>query len=333
MEQLRTNLIQYSSEAGSIALMTHVNPDGDGFAACLGLHRILRHLGYDADIVMDAFEYARYMYLVEDLPIQIYHEQLQYDFVVVLDCNNIGRIGQRESLVQTAKHVIVIDHHVPDRDLIPCDYSYINTTHVSAGIIVFNTFEQDIKAMAAPDQLYVAKAIYTTILNDTNNFSNANTDAEVFAVSSELCKYGLLAHQMHQSYFMSYSPAELRFLGEALATIKPLYQGRILFMYSSLEMLHRNGLTGDTMSSLTRWVQGSKGVDVIVYYRETAPNDYRLSLRSIILNVNQIAVKHGGGGHRSASGCSITGSLEDIEKEVLNALVAQLKVWDEENRS
>ena len=333
MDTLRTNLINYCSQAGSIALMTHVNPDGDGFAACLGLHRILKHFGYDADIVMDAYEYERYLYLVGDLPIQIYHDQLLYDLVVVLDCNSTDRIGQRQSLVQTATHVVVIDHHVADKDLIPCEYSYINTSHVSAGVIVFIAFEQDIKAMPAPDQLYVANAIYTTILNDTNNFSNANTNAEVFAVSSALCNYGLLAHKIHQSYFMSYSPNELRFLGEAMATIKMHYHGRILFMYSSLEMLHRNGLSGDTMSSLTRWVQGSKGVDAIVYFRQTADSDYRLSLRSVILNVNKIAVEHGGGGHRSASGCSISGSLEEIETAVLDALVSQLKVWDEENRS
>jgi phosphoesterase RecJ-like protein len=67
-------------------------------------------------------------------------------------------------------------------------------------------------------------------------------------------------------------------------------------------------------------VQDLKGVDSVVFFREESVGVYRLSLRSKIYNVYSIAIRHGGGGHIQASGCSMNGSLPEIKKLILEEL-------------
>ena len=116
----------------------------------------------------------------------------------------------------------------------------------------------------------------------------------------------------------------MRFAGEALSTIETYEDGKILLMHSTQDMLNRNGLFGKEASKLTRWVKGDKGVQVVVSMQEVKPNRYRFSLRSNFIDVNKIAVKYGGGGHKKASGCEIKGTLEELQNIILNDIREQL---------
>ena len=79
--------------------------------------------------------------------------------------------------------------------------------------------------------------------------------------------------------------------------------------------------------SVTRYVQGVAGLRAIAYFREVEPDIWKVSLRSLILDVQKIAAIHGGGGHRKASGLTLMGKLPDvqdlIQRELAQALKAQ----------
>jgi phosphoesterase RecJ-like protein len=72
--------------------------------------------------------------------------------------------------------------------------------------------------------------------------------------------------------------------------------------------------------NITRWVQGAKGIEAIIFIREDAPGDYKLSFRSGKVDVSSFAARFGGGGHRSASGCSLEGDLQEIKAMMISQM-------------
>lgn len=317
-------LMTLTSQAGRIAITSHQNPDGDGHVAALALQRFLSCKGIQADIVTDGDDLKRFDFLGETSGVVPYSEAMSYDLLIVLDCNSMDRLGLRQKLVSVAKATVVIDHHVLEHNPIPADYHYIETAYVSVGAILFRALETELALVPDNDRLFMANCFWTTILNDTNNFTNANTDSFVFAMARDLMAYGIKPHILYKEFFQNHSAAEMRFVGETLSTIRLHLNDRILFMHSTKEMQLRNGIEPEAIMSVTRWVQGTAGLDAIVYFCEKEPGIWKLSLRSLKLNVQAIAAKYGGGGHIKASGCTIEGSLSYIEEIILADLTDAL---------
>ena len=50
-----------------------------------------------------------------------------------------------------------------------------------------------------------------------------------------------------------------------------------------------------------------KEIQAVVFFKETGPGDWRVSMRSKgDVDINAVAKEFGGGGHKNASGCSAT---------------------------
>ena len=69
---------------------------------------------------------------------------------------------------------------------------------------------------------------------------------------------------------------------------------------------------------------GIKGIDVWANFTEDFDNGIIVELRSSKYNVNQIAVKYGGGGHPKASGATVESF------EVVDQIIADLEKLIEE---
>lgn len=321
-QELRDTIIRHLKPGLSIGITSHIEPDGDGFCASLALQQLLRSMNLDSEIVIGDDALERFAFLMEGAKLRKWEPGLGYDLLFILDCNSFSRLGDSAELVPNSGFIILIDHHVPEHGLIPAAFSFIDPAYVSAGAILWKVFNPEIKTLPEEARIPVGNSLYITILNDTNNFANANTNAEVFRIAGELTELGLAPNKLHEQYFLNRSPREMRFVGEVLSTIELLHDERILFMHSSLDMQRRNALRPDSIMNITRWVQGVRGVDAIVYFREEEQGLYKLSLRSVKLDVNKIAVMHGGGGHRQASGMHLRGSLRQVKAIILKDMSA-----------
>ena len=316
-KEFSNKLLAAAKEAESICLTTHVDPDGDGLCTCLALKRILKHLGYQADIIVDEFNLERFDFLNASNEVKVDNAALHYDLVVVIDLHDNGRLNSRVHLISQAKNVIVMDHHQIEHDMMKCTCCWVDASAVCTGWMLNEAFQSVIVTMLADEQLYVGTCLYTTLLNDTNNFTNANTDKHAFELSTAVCSYGTKPYLVHRAFLMSKTPVEMKFIGQILSTIELHDNERILYIHSTLSMLKENKLDDDATSNITRWVQDLKGVNTIVYFREESTDSYRLSLRSKTLNVHSIAIKYGGGGHIQASGCLCQGELTELKTRIL----------------
>ncbi|MBT3755305.1 MAG: hypothetical protein HOD64_03445 [Candidatus Cloacimonetes bacterium] len=185
-------------------------------------------------------------------------------------------------------------------------------------------FKDEINEFAEESANYIAKAIYTTILNDTDNFLNQNVDEDTFLICSQLMKYKINPGRITELFLLNKPANEIRFVGEVLSTIETYDKDQILFMHADVDMLKRNRVDHEGNSKLTRWVKGTHNVKVTVLYHQVVKKRYRISLRSNYINVNKIAVKYGGGGHKKASGCEMKGSLEELKTTLLEDIREQL---------
>lgn len=253
----------------------------------------------------------------------IFPEKLEYELLIIVDCHEKSRIGKCVPLIAKAKKVIAIDHHIESKIILEAD-TFIDTKFASIGEIVFQMFEEEIKHFPHSSQKFISEAIYITILNDTDNFMNSNTSSETFRICSKLMKLGLEPGKIAKKYLFDKTISEIKFVGEVLSTIETYHDDEILFMHSTQEMLKRNNLNNGATAGLTRWIKGIKNLKVAVYFKEIGEKRYQLHLRSKFVNVNKIASKFDGGGHKNASGCKLNGYLDDIKKTILKEIREQL---------
>lgn len=319
--ELKNKLLEQLLPGTSVGIMSHVEPDGDGFCASLALQQIFREWGLASEIVIDPdTKLERFSFLMEGAVLRTFESGLSYDLMIILDCNSYVRIKDREETARNSGHVIVVDHHVPDNGIIKADYSFVDTSAVSAGAIIFRALQKEIGELPPQLRTSVANCLYVTIINDTNNFINTNTNAEVFRISAELAELGISPAQLYKEFFLNHEALEMRYIGEVLSTIELHNGNRVLYMYSTLEMQSRNNLTADAIMNITRWVQGVRDIDIIAYLREERNGVYKLSLRSPKVDVNSVAASYGGGGHKSASGADLRGNLDTIKADLLGKL-------------
>jgi len=311
-----------------IAIVTHQTPDGDGLVAALTLCLCLTHI-YHAHpcIVMDSNFPENLSYLDRSHATihtyKTFREQFpdKYDLLIVIDCHEEDRIDTDKDIFQHAKSVLVIDHHVAKPEMLKPDYRYyIDPKAASTGVILHRWLAKYVhSADFTPKQLY-AEYIYTTIINDTDNFINANTDEETFLTAADLYRLGFAPHIITNKLLYRKPIAYFKFIGNVLSTIEIHSQNQVAFFYSTTEMLKAHGQTTEAYTKIMKWLKGTTDIAIQCFMGQYDKDFYRMSLRSEKHNVATVAHHFGGGGHPEASGFSLNGDFTTVRTQILEYL-------------
>lgn len=308
----------------TFGIITHNNPDGDGLAACLGLKKLFASLQVRLDIILQGDSLDKLNFLGVENSVIPLNDEMKYDNLMIIDCHGYDRIGDAKILVPKAKRVLVIDHHIITTVIPEADY-YIAPEVTSVGIIIYNLLKQELLNSDSEVQKYFASTIYTTIINDTNNFLNTNVDREVFMICAELIDFGVVPAEITLKFLYERVPSELKMIGQTLSTIQLKHDNKTLLFLTTREFLDSNNLDDSATSKMTQWVKGVQGVQVVLYYWQKSINEYKFSIRSELHNVQQIANVFGGGGHIKAAGFTAVGDIEQITAQVLREI--ELKIY------
>lgn len=312
--------------AKKIALTTHINPDGDGLSACIAFSIVLRNVyNIDTDILINS-EFPTFLNFLN------YKEQnitrfnnKQYDILIILDCNERERIDSDKEIFDFSDYILAIDHHILKQHTVSDNYDYyIDENAVSTGIMLHRFLKDNLYKLSDKQKQDYANCIYTSILNDTDNFINDNTDEETYLVSAELIKYGLKPSYIVNRFLFKKSFNYLKFAGETLATLNLSKSKKIAFYYSTNDMLIKNNLDTEAYSKMMRWTKGMQDVEIQVLFQQYDENEFRVSLRSETINVAKLAQHYGGGGHHKAAGFKINGDLNTVQSEVINYIESQM---------
>jgi phosphoesterase RecJ-like protein len=86
-------------------------------------------------------------------------------------------------------------------------------------------------------------------------------------------------------------------------------------------LLAECGATIDDSEGLVNLPLGADGVQASILFKKQNGHTYRVSLRSKDdVDVRAIAELWNGGGHKNASGCTMTGALDDLKRDLVAAV-------------
>ena len=117
----------------------------------------------------------------------------------------------------------------------------------------------------------------------------------------------------------------LHLLPRVLDTLEITANGRISSVFVTQQMMQETGATVALTEDFINFPRSLQGVEVALLFREINPQKYRVSLRSRgRVDVARIAGMFQGGGHPSASGCTVEGDLSQVRNKVLGVVKAAL---------
>jgi phosphoesterase RecJ-like protein len=211
--------------------------------------------------------------------------------------------------------VVNIDHH--STTALFGAINWIDSTASAVGEMIYNLC----KATGVRVTKEIAECVYTALITDTGSFHYSNTTERTFKVASELVRTGVKPAKTAEAVFASYPWSRISLMGEVLSTARRDSTGRVASLRLSQEMQQRSGASDEDADGLVNYPLTVGEVEAVVLLKESAPEVYRTSLRSKgDVNVARVAGKFGGGGHRNAAGCTLTGPWEEVEQEVITLL-------------
>ncbi len=295
------------------AITSHIRPDGDSLGSSLGLYWLLRALDKDVEIIMRDPAPHSYQQLPGAKKVRVTPAVDQsYDAVFVIECSDITRPG----LIDLEKQFVVnIDHH--STTALFGSINWIDSTASAVGEMIYNLC----KATGVRVTKEIAECVYTALITDTGSFHYSNTTERTFKVASELVRTGVRPAKTAEAVFASYPWSRIQLMGAVLSTARRDASGRVAIMRHTTEMQKLIGASDEDADGFVNYPLTVYEVEAVALLKECAPRTYRTSLRSKgDVNVARVAEKFGGGGHRNAAGCTLRGSWEEAEEEIIGLL-------------
>lgn len=314
-----SQVVQLIEQKQHFMITSHIRPDGDGLGSGLALYWMLRSLGKDADVVLrDRVPPAYTVLPGSDLVLVQEDVTTAYDAAFIIECSDVERPGLASLKDQ---FVVNIDHHsttVPFGDI-----NWIDPTAAAVGEMIYNLC----KALGTEVTKEIAECIYTALLTDTGSFHFSNTTERTLKIASELVRRGVEPARISQALFYSYPFSKIKLLGLVLSNIQRDESGRIAWVTLDRAMMYEAGACEEDADGIVNHALAAGEVEAVAFFKELAPGAYRVSLRSKGKNnVAKVAETFGGGGHRNAAGCRITGEFEDVKRRVIEGLQTALGV-------
>ena len=129
-----------------------------------------------------------------------------------------------------------------------------------------------------------------------------------------------------EAIYGNYQWPKIELLSQVLSTAKRDETGRIAWMRHTLEMQEQTKASEEDADGFVNLPLAVGDVHAVALFKECSPGVYRTSLRSKgEVNVAKVAEHFGGGGHRNAAGCTLKGSWEEIEHQIVPLLQDAVK--------
>ena len=306
-----------------LVLTTHVNADGDGLGALLGLsHWLTLQNQKHRIVVADETPDRKYRFLPGYDRIESHGAWANCSpvprLVVVDTTASKKRIGDVADLIGPATKTLVIDHHV-DADE-KGDVRVIDTEASSASELIYLLINWHARRSHSGFTPEIATCLYAGIVFDTKLFKHSHPERALRA-AAELVTHGTDPQQIAENMFSHQTYQTVKTLGFALSNLTLHENGQI----STLYVDHKTHAMNGDLDGVVDHAMSIDGVEVALFFKEQEPGQQRVSLRSRgKVDVNRIARQFDGGGHILASGCEIKGSVDEVQARLLSAVREQL---------
>ena len=281
-------------EHDRIIIHRHNHPDGDALGSQLGLAEIIKDNFNNKEVYVVGDEATRLPFVnakMDEIPDEYYNGAL----AIILDCGSSRLICDER--YKTAAKTLRFDHHIYCEQI--ADVDIVDNTYESAcGLVAMFAKECGLKLSPAS-----ATALYMGMVTDSGRFVFDSTTARTFELAAFLMSQPI---DLNTLYYNLYAEDFSKIIEDADNMHKIKFtENNVAYIYTAREDLPANGDAAPVVSSgLVGLMHDIKGVFIWVNFTE-ADDGVHAELRSNRYNINPIAVKYGGGGHKKASGCTV----------------------------
>lgn len=308
-------ILQALRAAQRILVTSHANADGDAVGSALGLARGLSALGKESSVWLGDLP-RKYSFLVRDGEVRVFDQPPDvalfsgFDLAVILDANELSRVGPLESgLAGTECPKICVDHHLTEGDL-PFDSVYIRPDVAATSSLVLELLD----GLGVELEGTRATPLFVGLATDTGWFRHENVSPDVFRDAKRLIESGADAAALYTAVYENVTRERLALQGRVLSGMRLAFDDTLVWSALDAETIAASGVPRSDFEGLIDPLRTIDGVAIAAFLCESVPGRWKLSLRSCDpWDVQRIARRLGGGGHKRAAGCTVEGDQGQVE--------------------
>jgi phosphoesterase RecJ-like protein len=299
-----------------ITVLTHLNPDADTIGTALGIYGILKKMGKQVEIANQGLNIPRHLDFLPNF--SKLKKQMDYNdsLIVACDTGSIDRLGFDLS----GREILNIDHHKSNTNF--GTVNVINPLAVSASQVAYELFKNE-----SVINKEVATCFYTALVADTQYFSSNNVSRETFKLASEMMSHGVDIYEVMSNIKQRRSLSSIRILASSLDTLLLNENGRLSIMCATREKMLEAGADIIDTVGIVDYGISLVTVQIAVVLTELE-NSIRISMRSKSIDVSQLAIGFGGGGHKNAAGFELENISKDVLLEMIKKEIKKLGLLD-----
>jgi phosphoesterase RecJ-like protein len=291
-------------------IASHARPDGDSIGSQLAAAYALRALGKQVTVVNADPAPPPLMQFpgVPDIQItnRVRVEPGEDAAVIVMECGDLARTGVAGL---ERFFVINIDHHPGNTSF--GQLNWFDDTAAACGELVFDL----VAALGVPLSHEIAIHVYLAILTDTGSFHYSGISPRTFDICRQALEAGVDPVLVARNVYDSNNMGRLKLFGGVLSAMQIDPTGRIAIVYLDHEMARQAGGTYEDTEGLVNLPLTVKEIQAVVFFKQNEGDEYRVSLRSKgDIDIGSVAKEFGGGGHKNAAGCTVTGPIDALQK-------------------
>lgn len=302
-------IAQRIKKAKSVAIFTHMRPDGDAFGSALSLSAALCNLGIENQVCVETDVPSNLAFLPEIENVKKRPEG-EFDLLICVDCSNLQRLGGLldDFLIATRKKIdtVNIDHHISNERF--AKYNYVRECASNC-----MNMAKLIEYLGAPFDKKTSEYLLVGLLTDSGNFSHDDVGEEAFALAAKLASAGADVRYYHYQLFKKQSKARAALHAQVMSGMRYFFDDRFALITITQEAMKKCGAENGMTEGFVDFPLNVDTVEVAASIMEVEYKKYKISLRSKnYADVNKIAGTFGGGGHVRAAGCMLFGDLEEV---------------------
>lgn len=310
-------IIKHLKESSSVAIFVHTNPDWDCIGSAMALRCALRSIGVKTDVFTEE-PLSRHLTIL-DTDVIPYEEGAvapDYECYCAVDVSGADRIGLWGGFFSEKEDTICIDHHYQVEPF--GKLSYVESKRSATGELIYEMLI--LGGFEITNE--IASYLYCAISSDTGSFQYASVNRRTYEIVIALTDTGINTTYLCSMLYERNTLTQLKLRAEAIDSIKLYKDGKIATAKLTLAVLEKYNASSSDADSLAQLPRSIDGVMISAFLKELPDGAIRVNLRALgDFNIEPVARKFGGGGHRKAAGCTFQGvSIDEAERQLVEEL-------------
>ncbi|MBQ2594646.1 MAG: bifunctional oligoribonuclease/PAP phosphatase NrnA [Candidatus Riflebacteria bacterium] len=316
-------IIDLINKSQNVILTAHLRPDGDAIGSVSGLMKSLEKMGKRVDVDLLDGVPSRFPFVWPESHELLKKPEIEsdHDLIIVLDCGDAERHGITFKYDKSKTTLINIDHHASNTMF--GDVNYVDTGAQATCEIVTALIDK----AGFPLDIDIAESLMLGLMTDSRTFSNENIRYTTHEAAAALLRTGLSISRILNTLNCGRKEVDLRLQGFGLSNFKLECDEHLATLVITQKDLAKfNANVGNIFASgifnIPLTIE-SVTASVVIFEREDGFSACEFRSRGGI-NVKEVAVALGGGGHLPASGCSQQIPIEEMAEKAIELMKKQV---------